>query len=140
MSLWLAVISNCNPLFNLRKACLQKDMTTAYKMAEENVPAPTKTDEQLVPVKARLHIGKSNLLMDLQKMQKESNISSLSGHPTEHQLLHFQPDELWFTLDADLLCSALEITPKDSTHPFVAPPFGDLVIDFVNARVTFQLV
>ncbi|GKD15940.1 hypothetical protein Tco_1205098, partial [Tanacetum coccineum] len=41
-----------------------------YKMAEENVPAPTRTDEQLVPVKARLPIGKSNLLMDLQKMQK----------------------------------------------------------------------
>ncbi|GJW45530.1 hypothetical protein Tco_0077176 [Tanacetum coccineum] len=39
-------------------------------MAEENVPAPTRTDEQLVPVKARLPIGKSNLLMDLQKMQK----------------------------------------------------------------------
>ncbi|GKF54071.1 hypothetical protein Tco_0160981, partial [Tanacetum coccineum] len=41
-------------------------------------------------------------------------------------------DELWFTLDADLLRSALGITPKDSAHPFVAPPAGDLVIDFVN--------
>ncbi|GKA99418.1 retrovirus-related pol polyprotein from transposon TNT 1-94 [Tanacetum coccineum] len=40
------------------------------KMAEENVPAPTRTDEQLVPVKARLPIGNINLLMDLQKMQK----------------------------------------------------------------------
>ncbi|GJU42011.1 hypothetical protein Tco_1194968 [Tanacetum coccineum] len=41
-------------------------------------------------------------------------------------------DELWFTLDVDLLRSALGITPKDSAHPFVAPPAGDLVIDFVN--------
>ncbi|GKE60971.1 retrovirus-related pol polyprotein from transposon TNT 1-94, partial [Tanacetum coccineum] len=40
------------------------------KMAEENVPAPIRTDEQLIPVKARLPIEKSNLLMDLQKMQK----------------------------------------------------------------------
>ncbi|GJS59604.1 hypothetical protein Tco_0654388, partial [Tanacetum coccineum] len=41
-------------------------------------------------------------------------------------------DELWFTLDVDLLRSALGIDPKDPTHPFVAPPAGDLVIDFVN--------
>ncbi|GKC33232.1 hypothetical protein Tco_1040526 [Tanacetum coccineum] len=38
------------------------------KMAEENVPAPTRTDEQLVPVKAHLPIGKRNLLMDIQKI------------------------------------------------------------------------
>ncbi|GJS35941.1 retrovirus-related pol polyprotein from transposon TNT 1-94 [Tanacetum coccineum] len=38
------------------------------KMAEENISAPIRTDKQLVPVKARLPIGKSNLLMDLQKM------------------------------------------------------------------------
>ncbi|GJU51236.1 hypothetical protein Tco_1220791 [Tanacetum coccineum] len=45
-------------------------MSGCYKMAEENVPALTRTDEQLVSNKARLPIGKSNLLMDLQKMQK----------------------------------------------------------------------
>ncbi|GKE63701.1 hypothetical protein Tco_1514068, partial [Tanacetum coccineum] len=39
-------------------------------MAEENVPALTRSDDQLVPVKARLLIGKSNLLMDLQRTQK----------------------------------------------------------------------
>nr|GEX28331.1 reverse transcriptase domain-containing protein [Tanacetum cinerariifolium] len=37
---------------------------------EENVPAPTRTDEQLLHVKVRLPIGKNNLLMDLQKKQK----------------------------------------------------------------------
>ncbi|GJX62576.1 hypothetical protein Tco_0295476 [Tanacetum coccineum] len=58
-------------------------------MAEENVPAPTIIDDQLVPVMARLPIWKSNILMDLQK-------------------------------------KALWITPKDSAHPFVAPPDGDL--------------
>ncbi|GJU56181.1 hypothetical protein Tco_1229895 [Tanacetum coccineum] len=93
-------------------------------MAEENVPTLTRTDNQLVPVKARLPIGKSNLLIDLQKMQKNSIFPVL-----EHG---FQLDELWFTLDADLLCIALGITPKDSAHPFVAPPAGDMVIDFAN--------
>ncbi|GKC13950.1 retrovirus-related pol polyprotein from transposon TNT 1-94, partial [Tanacetum coccineum] len=48
----------------------QNDVVERHKMAKENVPAPTRTDEQLVPVKARLPIGKSNLLMDLQKIQK----------------------------------------------------------------------
>ncbi|GKD15941.1 hypothetical protein Tco_1205099 [Tanacetum coccineum] len=51
---------------------------------------------------------------------------------TKSGIYSFQLDELWFTLDDDLLCSALGITPKDSAHPFVAPPAGDLVIDFVN--------
>ncbi|GJQ95483.1 reverse transcriptase domain-containing protein [Tanacetum coccineum] len=48
----------------------QPDIRKENKMAEENVPAPTRTNEQLVLLKARLPIGKINLLMDLQKMQK----------------------------------------------------------------------
>ncbi|GKA34235.1 retrovirus-related pol polyprotein from transposon TNT 1-94 [Tanacetum coccineum] len=40
------------------------------KMAEEIILAPTRSDDQLVPVKARLPYGKSNLLLDLQKPQK----------------------------------------------------------------------
>ncbi|GJY64032.1 hypothetical protein Tco_0465492, partial [Tanacetum coccineum] len=40
------------------------------KMAEENSPAPTRSDDQLVLIKARLPYGKRNLLMDLQKLQK----------------------------------------------------------------------
>nr|GEY47449.1 hypothetical protein [Tanacetum cinerariifolium] len=45
---------------------------------------------------------------------------------TKSGIYSFQLDGLWFTLDADLLHSALGITLKDSTHPFVAPPAGDL--------------
>ncbi|GKD86993.1 hypothetical protein Tco_1358147, partial [Tanacetum coccineum] len=41
-----------------------------YKMAEENIPAPTRSDDQLVPVKARLPYRKNNLLLDLWKLQK----------------------------------------------------------------------
>ncbi|GJQ97322.1 hypothetical protein Tco_0008461 [Tanacetum coccineum] len=44
----------------------------------------------------------------------------------------FQLDEQWFTLNDDLLRKALEITPADSTHPFVSHPAGDQVMDFVN--------
>ncbi|GJV45332.1 hypothetical protein Tco_1429868 [Tanacetum coccineum] len=51
---------------------------------------------------------------------------------TKTDIYSFQLDELWFTLDADLLRSALGITPKDLAYPFVAPPAGDLVINFVN--------
>ncbi|GKC61827.1 hypothetical protein Tco_1089425 [Tanacetum coccineum] len=43
---------------------------------------------------------------------------------TKSSVYSFQLDELRFTLDADILCSALRITTKDSAHPFVAPPAG----------------
>ncbi|GKA09844.1 hypothetical protein Tco_0689277 [Tanacetum coccineum] len=107
-------------------------------MTEKNVPAPTRTDEQLVHVKACLPIGKSNLLMDLQKMQKNpifriSQFWNTLTKDTKSSVYSFQLDEHWFTLDADLLHSALGITPKDYAHPFEAPPAGDLVIDFVNS-------
>ncbi|GKD85680.1 hypothetical protein Tco_1356834, partial [Tanacetum coccineum] len=41
-------------------------------MAEQNVPAqsPTRTDEQIVPRSQWLQIGKSNLLFDAQKIEK----------------------------------------------------------------------
>ncbi|GJS21994.1 hypothetical protein Tco_0450626 [Tanacetum coccineum] len=136
---------------------------TTDKIAEENVPAPTRTDEQLVPlvpVKARLPIRKSNLLMDLQKMQKNpifhisvdilqntnffkaftasADVPSIYvqqfwntlGKDDKTGVYNFQLNELWFNLNADVLCNALEITPKDTAHPFVPPPAGDLIIDF----------
>ncbi|GJY77205.1 hypothetical protein Tco_0482321 [Tanacetum coccineum] len=126
------------------------------KMAKENVLAPTRTDEQLVLVKARLPIRKSNLLMDLQKMQKNrifrisvdilhntnffsaftasTDVPSIYiqqfwntlGKDSKTGVYSFQLDELWFNLNVDLLCKALGITPKDYAHPFVPPPAGDL--------------
>ncbi|GJU84131.1 hypothetical protein Tco_1291677 [Tanacetum coccineum] len=96
-------------------------LTTEDKMAEENVPAPIRTNEQLVPIKAHLPIRKSNLLMDLQRKQK--NNIFLIRYPTEH------PNSLVLSL---LQLIYLGITPKDPAHPFVAPLAGDLVIDFVN--------
>ncbi|GJT63839.1 integrase, catalytic region, zinc finger, CCHC-type containing protein [Tanacetum coccineum] len=111
---------------------------------------------------ACIPIGKSNLLMDLQKMQKNpifrilvdilqntnffraftasADVPSIYvqqfwntlGKDTKTGVYSFQLDELWFNLNADLLHNALEITPKDSAHPFVPRPASDLIIDFVK--------
>ncbi|GJT72848.1 hypothetical protein Tco_1032134 [Tanacetum coccineum] len=96
------------------------------KMAEENVPAPdpTKSDEQILPFNAWLPVGKGNLLLDLQRLQKK-----IDAKTEEYS---FQLDEQWFILNVDLLRKALEITPVNSAHPFVSPPAGEQVMDFVN--------
>nr|GEU47965.1 integrase, catalytic region, zinc finger, CCHC-type, peptidase aspartic, catalytic [Tanacetum cinerariifolium] len=74
------------------------------KMADENVPAPapapTRSDEQILPFNAWLPVGKGNLLLDL-KNAKESYLSHLR----------------------------LEIILVDSTHPFMSPPAGDQIMD-----------
>ncbi|GKF82663.1 hypothetical protein Tco_0244319 [Tanacetum coccineum] len=43
-----------------------------------------------------------------------------------------QIDEQWFDLSADLLRKALAITLVIPAQPFVLPPSGNTVIDFVN--------
>ncbi|GJR94281.1 retrovirus-related pol polyprotein from transposon TNT 1-94 [Tanacetum coccineum] len=111
------------------------------KMAIENVPAPapTRSDDQILPFATWVPIGKSNYVLDLQKKQKNpifqismdilQNTTSL-----EHSLLlpRFQLDETQFVLDANLLRDALEITPIDQAYHFVSLPSGDAIMDFVN--------
>ncbi|GJV00776.1 hypothetical protein Tco_1330046 [Tanacetum coccineum] len=99
------------------------------KMAKENIPPPTRFDDQLVPVKAHLPYGKSNLLLDLQKLQK-NHIFRISE--AKSGVYRFQLDKKWFPLNADILREALEITPVELAHTFVSPPMGEQVIDFVN--------
>ncbi|GJX88103.1 hypothetical protein Tco_0340117 [Tanacetum coccineum] len=133
-------------------------------MAEENVsaPAPTRSDEHILPFNAWLPVGKDNLLLDLQKLQKNlifcisvdilHNINffrafiTSANVPTIYiqqlwnalvqdaktRVYRFQLDEQWFTLNADLFRKALEITLVDSAHPFESPPAGYQVMDFVN--------
>ncbi|GJS98699.1 hypothetical protein Tco_0819869 [Tanacetum coccineum] len=133
-------------------------------MAEQNVPAqpPTRTDEQIVPRSQWLTIGKSNLLFNAQKIQKNpifqisvdilSNTNffqafTASANVPAIYLQQFwntmkynektgvyscQVDEQWFDLSADLLRKALAITPVIPAHPFELPPSGNTVIDFVN--------
>nr|GEU54433.1 copia protein [Tanacetum cinerariifolium] len=104
---------------------------TSDKMAEENVPAhaPTRSDEHILPFNAWLHVGKCNLLLDLQRLQKNPIFRILDVKTREY---NFQLDEQWFTLNDDLFRKALEITPADSAHPFVSPPAGEQGLDFVN--------
>ncbi|GJX56383.1 hypothetical protein Tco_0286280 [Tanacetum coccineum] len=133
-------------------------------MAEENVPtqAPARTDEQIVPRSQWLQIGKSSVLFDAQKIQKNPIFQilvdimhntnffrafSASASVPAVYIQQFwnsmkydektgvyscQVDEQWFNLSVDLLRKALDITPIDPAHPFELPPTGDMVIDFVN--------
>ncbi|GKD23365.1 hypothetical protein Tco_1225068 [Tanacetum coccineum] len=85
-------------------------------MADLNIPAndalveqapavtpSTRTNDQILPLSKWVPIGKSNYL-----------------------------DEQWFNLHKDLLRDALDITPANDNNPFVALPFSDTVIDYVN--------
>nr|GEX30855.1 hypothetical protein [Tanacetum cinerariifolium] len=49
-------------------------------------------------------------------------------------------DEQWFTLNADLLHKALDITSIDTTHPFMSPPAGDqpwrAILSLINQCLT----
>nr|GFC20117.1 hypothetical protein [Tanacetum cinerariifolium] len=106
-------------------------------MAEENLPAPPRSDEQLVPAKAHLPYRKSNLLLDLQKFQKKpifrifvdiihntnffrafsasANVPSIYiqqfwntlAQEAKTGVYMFQLDEQWFTLTSDFLRDAL---------------------------------
>ncbi|GJT89014.1 hypothetical protein Tco_1070731 [Tanacetum coccineum] len=86
-------------------------------MANENVPAPapTRSDDQILPFAVYLHL----IILEHAYVEKAGTYQ-------------FQLDENWFTPDANLLREALEITPIDQAHLFVTPPSGDAIMDFVN--------
>ncbi|GJS21645.1 hypothetical protein Tco_0450277 [Tanacetum coccineum] len=106
-----------------------------YKMAEENVPAPTRTDDQLVPVMARLPIGKSNLLKYLQKMQKNpifrilvdilQNTNFFSAFLASAVFLIYIT--IWNTLTMDSVVSQKSIQLRPSTISST-DPFPDEVV------------
>nr|GEX38895.1 hypothetical protein [Tanacetum cinerariifolium] len=89
-------------------------------MAEENIPAPTRSDDQLVPVKARLPYGKSNLLLDLQNLQK--NLIFCISIDILQNTNFFRA----FTTFANALSIYIQYPS------FCVPPVGEQVMDFVN--------
>ncbi|GJS64153.1 hypothetical protein Tco_0678717 [Tanacetum coccineum] len=115
------------------------DILVQTKMADENISAPTpiKSYDQILPFAAWVPIGKSNFVLDLQKKQKNpifqisvdilQNTNFFKAFTALASL-----DETRFTLDANLLREALEITPIDQAHQFVSPPSGDAIMEFVN--------
>ncbi|GJR54527.1 copia protein [Tanacetum coccineum] len=119
-------------------------MSGCYKMAEENVPAsaPTKSDEYILPFKAWLPVGKGNLLLDRHKLQKNhifcifvnilQNTNFFRAFTTSTNVPTNYIQQLWNTLTQEAKSRALEITPVDPAHPFVSPPAGEQVMDFMN--------
>ncbi|GJR62589.1 hypothetical protein Tco_1504751 [Tanacetum coccineum] len=89
-------------------------------MVDENVPAPapTTSDDQILPCAAWVPIGKSNY--------------NTLTYEAKTRAYSFQLDETLSILDANLLREALEITPIDQAHQFVSPSLGDAIMDFVN--------
>ncbi|GJQ94264.1 hypothetical protein Tco_0005403 [Tanacetum coccineum] len=53
-------------------------------------------------------------------------------HDSSTRLYSYQLDEQWFTIHIEILRDALDITPSNDNHPFVAPPSSDAVIEYVN--------
>ncbi|GKE48151.1 hypothetical protein Tco_1479409, partial [Tanacetum coccineum] len=65
----------------------------------------------------------------------EENIQMINWFPSRHAYLMGKEAKSGvynFQLDADLLREALEITPADAAYPFVSPPAGEKVMDFMN--------
>ncbi|GJU82140.1 hypothetical protein Tco_1284505 [Tanacetum coccineum] len=133
-------------------------------MADENVPAPapTRSDDQILPFAAWVPIRKSNYVLDLQKKQKNpifhisvdilQNTNFFRAFTTSASVpaiyiqqfwntityeaktgaYNFQLDKTRFVLDANLLRENLEIKPTDQARQFVSPPSGDAIMNFVN--------
>nr|GEV61943.1 hypothetical protein [Tanacetum cinerariifolium] len=115
------------------KACF----SGMIKMVDEKVPAPTRSDDQILPFVAWVPIKKSNFVLDLHKKQKNLIFQiSVDILQTTNFFRAFTAsasrDETRFVLDANLLRDPLEITPIDQAHQFVSPPSGDIIMDFVN--------
>ncbi|GJZ09021.1 hypothetical protein Tco_0543304 [Tanacetum coccineum] len=100
----------------------------ADNMADENIPAPapTRSDDQILPFVAAFTASDSVPAIYIQRFWNTLTYVEKAG------TYRFQLDENWFTLDANLLREALEITPIDQAHLFVTPPSGDAIMDFVN--------
>ncbi|GJZ49674.1 hypothetical protein Tco_0603864 [Tanacetum coccineum] len=105
-------------------------------MAEQNVPTqpPTRTDEQIVPRSQWLIIGKSNLLFNAQKIQKnpifQISVDILSN--TYFSVHSTASNVLLSTLTILVTMKYDEKTGVYRSQPFELPPSGNTVIDFVN--------
>nr|GEV93427.1 retrovirus-related Pol polyprotein from transposon TNT 1-94 [Tanacetum cinerariifolium] len=71
-----------------------------------------------------LRLGMKNKMVD-------ENVPAQAPTRSNDQILLFL-NETRFTLDANLLREALEITPIDQAHQFMSPLPGDAIIEFVN--------
>ncbi|GJU19146.1 hypothetical protein Tco_1147112 [Tanacetum coccineum] len=126
-----------------RKKINDKMKDPEYKMADENVPAPapTRSDDQILPFAAWVPIGKSNYNTNFfRAFTASASVPAIYiqqfwntlTYEAKTRVYSIELDESRFVLDANLLREALEITPVDQAHQFVSPPSGEAIMDFVN--------
>ncbi|GJZ73731.1 hypothetical protein Tco_0637877 [Tanacetum coccineum] len=123
--------------------------TYADTMDDMNIPAndvhaeqapaiapPIRTDDQILPVRNWVPIGKSNCVLDILKAQKSpisqvavailKNTNFLKAFMASSTILAIHIQQFWDIIDA------LQITPTNDNDPFVAPPSSDTIIEYVN--------
>nr|GEY53700.1 hypothetical protein [Tanacetum cinerariifolium] len=84
------------------------------KMAEENIPTPTISDDQLsIHFISKCSIYLHKVILDTLTRKAKSGVYS------------FHLDEQWFTLNVNLLREALDITPVELDHILVSLPAGE---------------
>nr|GEV68855.1 retrovirus-related Pol polyprotein from transposon TNT 1-94 [Tanacetum cinerariifolium] len=109
------------------------------KMAYENVPAPTRSDDQYFYLLHGYPLKRESLCWIFIRSKRIPSFKSLwtfyrtlisSGHSLP--LPCFQLDETRFVLDVNLMRESLEITPIDQAQQFVSPPSGDAIMDILR--------
>ncbi|GJW31548.1 retrovirus-related pol polyprotein from transposon TNT 1-94 [Tanacetum coccineum] len=87
-----------------KNATLKDHYEKLDNMANENVPvpAPIRSDDQILPFVAWVPIGKRNFVLDLQKKQKNPFWNTLT-YKAKNGAYSFQLDENCFILDTNLL-------------------------------------
>ncbi|GJS57213.1 retrovirus-related pol polyprotein from transposon TNT 1-94 [Tanacetum coccineum] len=125
-----------------------------HTMADLNIPAndvpaeqapaiapSTRMDDQILPIRRWVPIGKSNYVLDVLKAFMASSMIlaiyiqqfwDTMCYDSTTGMYNCQLDEQWFNLHKDILRDALQITPINDDNPFVAPPSSDAVIEYVN--------
>ncbi|GJU35171.1 retrovirus-related pol polyprotein from transposon TNT 1-94 [Tanacetum coccineum] len=119
-------------------------------MADMNIPAidapaeqapaiapPIRTDDQILPSRNWVPVGKSNCVLNVLKPQKSlisqvavailKNTNFYRAFMTSSTIPSIYIQQFW-----DTMRDALQITPTNDNDPFVALPSSDTVIEYVN--------
>ncbi|GJV91046.1 hypothetical protein Tco_1538859 [Tanacetum coccineum] len=133
---------------NANKGCEATQVNTDTTAAKRTRPQLAGLIERIVETKENtrssifLTIYDGHLYVALSRATIPDGLKfrNTLGKDSKTGVYSFQLDELWFNLNVDLLRKALGITPKDSTHPFVPPPAGDLpwrtILSMINQCLT----
>ncbi|GJU63786.1 retrovirus-related pol polyprotein from transposon TNT 1-94 [Tanacetum coccineum] len=105
----------------------------ANDVPSEQAPAiapPTRTDDQILPIRRWVPIGKSNYVLDVLKSQRNPIFKiAVAILKNTNFFRAFTIPAIYIQQDA------LQITPINGDNPFVAPPSSDAVIEYDNTLV-----